>query len=196
MTSRQWWTRSIIIPMVALAACGQNTLDAAGPELALKHQAEEEGPSQAGTSDGDDVVSEPVQIIVRPSAELWPPNHTMRAFRLSDCAVVNATSGLPINLDQNGRITYIYSDEPEDAHGGGDGDTLQDIVITGPSSFQLRGESEGGGTGRAYGVNFDVRDNSGVPVGHGFCRFLVPRDGSGRPVTDEGPSAGYTVYFR
>jgi hypothetical protein len=140
------------------------------------------------------VVMDPPQIIVRPSAELWPPNHHMYSFRLSDCAAVNVTCGPPLNLDQNGRITQIYSDEPED--GLGDGDTAQDIVITGPSSFQLRGERQGGGTGRAYGVDFDVRDNSGATVGHGFCRFLVPHDGSGRPVIDEGPSAGYTVSAR
>jgi hypothetical protein len=154
----------------------------------------------AGLSDSKDrtvnVVMDPPQIVVRPSAELWPPNHTMKAFRLSDCAVVNVTCGPPLNLDQNGHITRIYSDELEDARGGGDGATLGDIVITGPSSFQLRGERQGGSTGRAYGVDFDVWDNSGAVVGHGFCRFLVPHDGSGRPVTDEGPSAGYVVYPR
>lgn len=140
------------------------------------------------------VVADPPQIVARPSPELWPPDHGMRSFRLSDCAAVTVTCGPSLDLDQNGRITRLSSDEPEDAWGSGDGDTLEDIVISGPSSFQLRSERQGGGTGRAYGVDFDVLDNSGATLNYGFCRFLVPHDGSGSPVTDEGPSSGYTVY--
>jgi hypothetical protein len=123
---------------------------------------------------------------------LWPPNHKLQPFKLSICATVVDSCQGTIDVNAAGTITAIYSDEPEDVNGQGDGHTKGDIVITGRSSFELRSERQGGGNGRVYGVTFQVADASGN-VSTGKCQFVVPHDQSGRPAVDDGPGAGYTV---
>jgi hypothetical protein len=57
-------------------------------------------------------------------------------------------------------ISQVTSDELENS--GGDGNTLNDIVIAGDcKSVQLRSERDGGGDGRVYTITFSVRDSSG-----------------------------------
>jgi sugar lactone lactonase YvrE len=124
--------------------------------------------------------------------ELWPPNHKPQPFTLSSCATVTDSCQGTIDINAAGTITAIYSDEPEDVTGNGDGHTTGDIAITGRSSFSLRSERQGGGNGRVYGVSFRVIDAAGN-VSTGSCRFVVPHDQSGRPAVDDGPGAGYTV---
>ena len=131
-------------------------------------------------------------VAVKSPREIWPPNHKMWSFNLSECAVVQNPCGAPVDINAAGTITSIYSDEVEDANGNGDGSTLQDIVVTGKSSFQLRAERQGKGNGRVYGVNFKVTDTSGA-VQTATCKFVVPHDQSGRIATDDGAAAGYTV---
>jgi len=132
-------------------------------------------------------------VSVKSPREIWPPNHKMWSFNLSECAVVQNPCGGPVDIDAVGTITSIYSDEVEDAQGNGDGSTVQDIVITGNSSFQLRAERQGKGNGRVYGVNFKVTDSSGAEQ-MASCKFIVPHDQSGRGALDDGAAAGYTVF--
>jgi len=121
----------------------------------------------------------------------WPPNHKYESFQLSDCvtAIVDSCGG-PLTLDDaNAHITRITSDELEDdklGRGGqGDGDTCNDIVLTGPTSADLRVERMGGSNGRVYTVFFDVSDASGN-VTSSSCKISVPHDQSGRAAQDDG----------
>jgi probable HAF family extracellular repeat protein len=134
----------------------------------------------------------PPRVIVRPAAQLWPPNHSLHAFQLSDCASASDACAGGRGIDALGVITSIYSDEPEDALGNGDGHTTGDIVITGNSSFQIRSERQGKGNGRVYGVSFTVTDGNGNFT-TSTCLFSVPHDQSGGGAVDDGPAAGYTV---
>ncbi|HYO53461.1 hypothetical protein [Archangium sp.] len=131
-------------------------------------------------------------VITTSQVELWPPNHKPQSFTLSSCATAVDSCQGTIDVNAAGTITTIYSDEPEDVKGNGDGHTMEDIVITGRSSFSLRSERQGGGNGRVYGVNFRVSDAAGNAA-TGTCRFVVPHDQSGRPPVDDGPGKGYTV---
>jgi hypothetical protein len=124
--------------------------------------------------------------------EMWPPNHKMRSFTLADCVSVTETCDTTLDVNAAGSISSIFSDEPEDMNGNGDGHTLDDIVITGASSFELRSERSGTGNGRVYGVNFTLTDASGNPSS-GTCYFTVPHDQSGAPAINDGPGSGYTV---
>ncbi len=132
------------------------------------------------------------QINLLPVAPIWPPNHTLRGFQLSDCASLTDTCDLGGVINAVGRITSISSDEPEDANGNGDGRTTDDIVITGSSSFEIRAEREGRGNGRVYSVNFTVTDAAGNARG-GSCQFRVPHSDNGTIAVDDGAAAGYTV---
>ncbi len=121
---------------------------------------------------------------------LWPGDHAMRNFSLGDCVTASdaCDGGASAN---NGTITSIYSDEPEDVAGNSDGVTLEDIVITGKSSFKLRSERNKDGDGRVYGVNFELKDQTGN-VRVGLCRIRVPA-AQGQTAQDSGAGAGYTV---
>jgi hypothetical protein len=57
------------------------------------------------------------------------------------------------------QIVNVVSNEPDD--GVGDGDTPNDIVVTGPLSVMLRGERSGAGTGRVYSIEVSCVDGSG-----------------------------------
>ena len=134
----------------------------------------------------------PPEVVVAEPLELWPPNHKYVSFDLSDCAAVaddNCDYDL-LDVDTDGVITSISSDEVEDAAGNGDGKTTDDIVITGDSSFAVLAEREGTGNGRVYTVNFEVADLSGN-VTEASCQVTVPHDMSGDVAVDDG--AVYTV---
>jgi hypothetical protein len=137
----------------------------------------------------------PPVVTVCGMTELWPPNHKYHTFSLSDIvqSVIDDSDG-DIDIDDNCVILSIYSDEPEDVKGNGDGRTLDDIVILGPSSFKVRSERQGPGNGRVYGVTFEVSDSSGNTT-EAIVYLGVPHDKSGkRPIIDDGSESGYTVY--
>lgn len=105
---------------------------------------------------------EPPQIdgIPRPLT-MWPPNHQYRTFDVADFVTslhdnCTAPSAADVVIQQ------VTSDEPENADGGGDGNTLRDIVISADrKSVRLRSERQGGGNGRVYTVHLEVADSSG-----------------------------------
>ena len=98
--------------------------------------------------------------------EIWPPNHKYQRVRLADC-VTKVVDGLPGHARhrQRRQITRVTSDEVEDDKLGGansgDGNTCDDIVITGDTSVDVRAERMGDGSGRVYTIYFDVRDGQG-----------------------------------
>jgi cysteine-rich repeat protein len=122
----------------------------------------------------------------------WPPNHKYKSFHLSDCvtSIVDACQG-PLTLDDvNAQITRITSDELEDdklaKNGLGDGDTCNDIVLTGPQTADLRVERSGGSNGRLYTVSFEVTDANGN-VTTSSCEVGVPHDQSpSSTIVDDG----------
>lgn len=131
----------------------------------------------------------PPRVEFLPAVELWPPNGMYRALSISDCARLVDDCDGELDIDAFGQVLSIYSDEPE--NGTGDGNTADDIVIDGTSSFRLRSERRGGGNGRVYGVTFRV-DYEDVSFEE-TCRIEVPHDQSGAGAVDDGAGSGYTV---
>ncbi len=150
----------------------------------------------------DDVVvstagdTTPPAVEIGGMTELWPPNHKYHTFNLSDIVLsVGDDIDGQLDIDASCMILSIYSDEPEDVDGKGDGNTLDDIVILGPSSFKVRAERQGTGNGRVYGITFEVFDSSGNSA-IATVYLGVPHDKSGKePIVDDGISAGYIVYY-
>lgn len=134
----------------------------------------------------------PPEIIVADMTEIWPPNHKYHAFKLSDLVTAEDACEGPLDVDAMGMIVSIYSDEPEDMTGNGDGHTLNDIVIVSNSEFKVRAERQGAGNGRVYGVMFSIMDTSGNEY-MGMLYIGVPHDQAGSPPVDDGPGAGYIV---
>ena len=120
---------------------------------------------------------------------MWPPNHKYQTFSVTNF-VTGVTDSCNTSLGIGSVvISKVTSDELENT--GGDGNTLNDIVIAANcKSVQLRSERDGGGDGRVYTITFRVRDASGN-VGTATARVTVQHSQGSGPAIDSGPH--YTV---
>jgi len=120
---------------------------------------------------------------------MWSPNHKYDTFSVTDF-VTSVTDSCNTSLGISSVvISKVTSDELENS--GGDGNTLNDIVIAANcKSVQLRSERDGGGDGRVYTITFRVRDASGN-VGTATARVTVPKSQGSGPAIDSG--VHYTV---
>lgn len=90
---------------------------------------------------------------------LWPPNHKM--------ASIDVTVTVSDICDPNPSVVLesLSSSEPDDAQGGGDGHTTNDIqeaaIGTADDQFLLRAEREGNGPGRTYTAVYRATDAAG-----------------------------------
>lgn len=132
----------------------------------------------------------PTIILTGQVITLWPVNHQYKTVSLAQL-VASASNNCGGDLTGNVVILQVSSDEPEDSPGGGDGNTLNDIVIS-PNckSVQLRAERQGSGNGRVYTITFRVSDAAG-DTATATSRVRVPKSQNGNPTVDDGPS--YTV---
>ncbi len=91
---------------------------------------------------------------------LWPPNHKVHEFLVSDLVAAVTDEGQPGLSVEDVAITRVTCDEPDDATG--DGHTVGDMSI-GPrcDSVALRAERQGDGNGRVYAVDLAVEDDGG-----------------------------------
>jgi len=135
----------------------------------------------------------PVITLSSTSASVWPPNHQYQTFNVTDF-VSSATGGCDSNTNLTGSVVIqsVSSDEPEDNPSGGDGNTLNDIVIAPDcKTVQLRRERDGNGNGRVYTITFKVADSFGNTT-TATVKVSVPVSNNGT-ATDNGAAAGYTV---
>jgi hypothetical protein len=114
----------------------------------------------AGLWDSDEVVvtvqdTTPPQIVSVSASPgfLWPPNHKMVGVMVSVSATDIVTAA-PVCS-----IVSAVSNEPD--NGLGDGDTPNDIVITGDLTLDLRAERAGMGGGRVYTIEVSCADEVG-----------------------------------
>jgi hypothetical protein len=120
---------------------------------------------------------------------MWPPNHKYETFRVTDF-VTSVSDSCATSLGVSAVvISKVTSDELENS--GGDGNTLNDIVIAADCrSVQLRSEREGGANGRVYTITFKVVDGSGNSS-TATAKVTVPKSQGSGPAIDDGPH--YTV---
>jgi uncharacterized repeat protein (TIGR01451 family) len=125
----------------------------------------------------------PVITLTTGTLTLSPPNHSYQTFTIANL-VASVSDLCDASVDINDVvISQVTSDEAEDANGNGDGNTLNDIVITPDcKSVQLRRERSGNGNGRVYTITLKVKDSSGN-VTTAVRQVFVS---SGGPVIDSG----------
>jgi uncharacterized repeat protein (TIGR01451 family) len=134
----------------------------------------------------------PVITLNGQTPSMWPPDHTMHTFQVTDfvTSVFDNCGGVSVG---NVVITQVTSDELDDATGGGDGNTVNDIQLAADcKSVQLRSERDGSGDGRVYTITFRLTDTHGN-VTTATAHVVVAHDiGSGpEPVVNSG--VHYTV---
>ncbi len=133
----------------------------------------------------DDIGPGTVSVVLAPP-RLWPPNHRMvdvHATVTLDGGCPAACLSLPTIV-----LTAVSSDEPDDAEGGGDGNTVADIqeATVGGADFdlRLRAERDQPGDGRRYQLTYAATDCSGSTT-VGSAAVFVPQDqnGTSEPVS-------------
>jgi CSLREA domain-containing protein len=137
------------------------------------------------------VNSDPPTIVLNGNTiSLWPPNHQYRTVNVTDLVASASDSCDPSVTINSVKIAQVTSDEAEDNPSGGDGTTLNDIVIAADcKSVQLRAERDANLNGRVYTITFVVVDSFGH-VGTATAQVTVPVDQNGTAV-NSGPQ--YTV---
>lgn len=133
----------------------------------------------------------PPVITVSNPITIWPPNRKYENFDLSELVVSvedDVDGTIPVSSVV---ITSASSDEPDNAPGSGDGNSVNDIVIAEDcKAVDLRKERQGEGNGRVYEVHVSVSDAAGN-VGTATCLVTVPHD-QNYPAVNDGPE--HTVY--
>jgi predicted outer membrane repeat protein len=90
---------------------------------------------------------------------LWPPNHKLVNVHVTATAADDCDAAPAITL------VSVVSSEADDALGGGDGHTTDDVqnAATGSADFDvlLRAERSGSGSGRIYTLTYQVSDSDG-----------------------------------
>jgi cysteine-rich repeat protein len=120
---------------------------------------------------------------------LWPPNHRMVDVGAS---VVASDACGPVSVV----LESVVSDEPDNAMGIGDGNTVNDIqghdVGTEDYGFLLRAERAGSGDGRTYTVTYSATDTAGNQA-PGVAYVNVPLDDETLLLTLDTVSGGTLV---
>ena len=133
--------------------------------------------------------SPPVITVSTEPLVLWPPNHQYYTVNVADFVLaVDDNCGLLSTGDV--LITQVTSDEPEDVNGGGDGNTLNDI-LTGQDcqSVDLRVERQGSGNGRVYTLTVAVTDENGN-MGTAEYEVHIPKSKKKNAIND---GAAYSI---
>ena len=99
-----------------------------------------------------DTTAPAITSLTASSTSLWPANHKLVPIVLH-ATTTDAVGGVTVS------IVSAASSEPD--NGLGDGDTANDIVITGPMTLNLRAERAGTGNGRTYTITVQARDSAG-----------------------------------
>ena len=104
--------------------------------------------------DACDEIAPTIDVSVTPE-RLWPPNHQYVG--------VEATVVANDDFDTAPEVTLVSvtSNEPDDAPGGGDGNTKSDVVVVDRDTFRLRAERDENRGGRVYTVTYRVTDDCG-----------------------------------
>jgi len=113
-----------------------------------------------------DEIAPEIAVSVTPD-RLWPPNHKYVTVKATVTASddVDATPAV--------RLVSATSSEPDNAPGGADGDTADDVVVVDGRTFRLRAERNEDGDGRVYTVTYEATDDCGNST-QGSATVRVP----------------------
>ena len=154
--------------------------------------------NDCGTSTSDDQtitvqdVAAPTINLIGTTIELWDPDHLYRTVNVTD--FISSIDDNCATLDPaNATIESVSSDEPDNANGNGDGNTVNDIVIAADChSVQLRSERNGNGNGRVYRINVSMRDDCGNETTASYAVHVRKNQGNNGAAVEGAPAQTIT----
>jgi uncharacterized protein len=108
----------------------------------------------------------PVASVGLSTDVLWPPNGQHRDVTVT--VIASDNSGIAPSV----QLVSVVSNEPEIS--GGDGNSVDDVVIVDDFNFQLRAERSGNGNGRIYTITYAVTDGCGNSIS-AVAEVAVPK---------------------
>ena len=130
--------------------------------------------------------TKPILVAITDPIVLWPPNHKYEDINVNQL-LISVTSNCNTITDDDVYIVSVSSDEVDNSKNYGDGNTINDIVISQDcKSVYLRKERQGSGNGRVYTITLGAIDGSGN-TSTTTCFATVPLSNDGTPSVDDGP---------
>ncbi len=185
-------------PATAVDACDASPTVSSLPPLPATFTGVSDNPIDYTATDADgnasmctqtvsvEDITPPTITLVAGPIELWPPNHNYHTIDLDDLITAVADNCDAMTAD-NVVTADASSDEPENAVGGGDGNTTDDIVHAADCrAVDLRAERQGGGNGRVYTLDLEASDKS-MNVGTASFEVHVAHSKKSGAV-DDGPA--------
>ncbi len=122
---------------------------------------------------------------------LWAPDHKYQRINASN--LINSITDNCGSLNKsNAVISYVTSDEVDDAPGGLDGSTVNDVrIASNCKSVDIRRERFEGGNGRVYTIHLSIEDGGGNSA-TATVKVHVPASKKNTPAGED--AVAYTVY--
>ena len=162
-----------------VGGCAATGLCVAGVDSCVAGEPQADDDTCDGTDDDCDGLTDEdtlpsISVVVTPGV-LWPPNHRMVPVHATIAVDACPTSDPAPSV----ALIAVTSSEPDEAAGGSDGGTVNDIqnADVGSADFdlELRAERDETGGGRVYSLTYAVTDANGHVVS-AVDRVFVPRD--------------------
>ena len=119
---------------------------------------------------------------------LWPPDHKYDTVTFGIDGVYTCSGDAAGDVDW--KLRGITSSEPDDAPGGGDGHTTNDIVVKSANTAFLRAERAGSGPGRVYSIELRVYGDDGSVIDTITPTVLVPHSKPKKGCSTSGGAGG------
>jgi hypothetical protein len=129
-------------------------------------------------------------VFIGSSLDMGPPNGKYFQGGLYSCGELWDACDGDLSTEDYTQITRATSDEPE--NGGGDGNTVEDILPLNDTSGCFRSERQGGGDGRVYTLYGVATDTSGNRIEEVSCQLYVPRGNE----AEDSVGDGYEVSWK
>ncbi len=129
------------------------------------YRASDHDPIVVGLETCDEIAPTIDAISVTPNV-LWPANHKY--------VDITATVLASDNFDPDATVSLVSVTSNEPDNGGGDGNTVDDIVTIDDFNLMLRAERSGGGSGRVYTLTYIATDDCGNDSETSAATVTVP----------------------
>ncbi len=122
---------------------------------------------------------------------MWPPDNKYQRINVANL-INSITDNCGALSKDDAIILYVTSDEMDDAPGGQDGNSTNDIrIASNCKSVELRRERYTGGNGRVYSIHLSITDGEGNS-GTAVVKVHVPANKKGTPGIED--AVANTVY--
>jgi len=178
--------QALLISVLCLAALACDSDDDGRSGTKLRASALDERYVDGEPSCSAEELGSEAPVVTGNALSIWPPNHKLHGFAVSDCATAVDACGEALN----GEFLWGSSDEP--VNDIGDGNHEPDILFDACERVSVRSERQGPKDGRVYKLGVRFIDAAGNTT-DGECAIVVDHDQRGIVAADSGEAYRVTL---